>query len=75
MLINKQKIRLDFDMNMNNHIISKVENVKYLGVVSDNKLSWNSHIAQVKKTNIQSLWSSFKDKTLPCNQFLDNGIL
>ena len=51
MLIAKQKIPLDFDMNIsiNNHIISKVDNLKYLGVVLDNKLTWNSHIAQVKK--------------------------
>jgi len=51
MLITKQKIPLNFDMNINinNHIASKVDNVRYLGVVSDNKLSWNSHIAQVKK--------------------------
>ena len=51
MLITKQKIPLDFDMNIsiNNHIISKVDNLKYLGVVLDNKLTWNSHIAQAKK--------------------------
>jgi len=51
MLITKQKIPLDFDMNIsiNNHIISKVDNLKYLEVVLDNKLTWDSHIAQVKK--------------------------
>jgi len=51
MLITKQKIPLDFDMNIciNNHIISKVDNLKYLGVVLDNRLTWNSHIAQVIK--------------------------
>jgi len=51
MLIIKQKIPLDFDMNIsiNNHIISKVDNLKYLGVLLDNKLTWKSHIAQVKK--------------------------
>ena len=50
MLIIKQKIPLDFDMNINikYHIISKFDNVKYLGVVLD-KLTWNSHIPQVKK--------------------------
>jgi len=33
MLITKQKIRLDFDMkiNINNYVISQVENVKILG--------------------------------------------
>ena len=51
MLITKHKIPLDFDMNIsiNNNIISKVDNLKYLGVVLDNKITWNSHIAQVKK--------------------------
>jgi len=51
MMITKQKIPLNFDMNIsiNNHIISKVDNLKYLGVVLGNKLTWNSHIAQVKK--------------------------
>ena len=61
MLITKQKIYLDFDININIRIISKVDNVRNLGVVLDNKLCWNWHIAQVKKkTNFQSLWSSFK---------------
>jgi len=47
MLITKQKIPLDFDMkiSINNNIISKVGNLKYLGVVLENKLTWNSHIA------------------------------
>ena len=49
MLITKQEIPLDFDMNIDNHIISKVDNAEYLGVVLDNKLTWNSRIAQVKK--------------------------
>jgi len=44
MLITKQKIPLNFDMNIsiNTHIISKAD-------ILDNKLTWNSHIAQVKK--------------------------
>ena len=51
MMITKQVLPLAFDMNIsiNNHIISKDDNLKYLGVVLDNKLTWNSHIAQVKK--------------------------
>jgi len=52
MLITKQKIYLDFDININIRIISKVDNVRNLGVVLDNKLCWNSHIAQVKKKQI-----------------------
>ena len=57
MLITKQKeIPLDFDMNIsiNNQIISKADNLKYLGVVLDNKLTWNPHIAQVKKQITQA---------------------
>jgi len=56
MLITKQKIPLDFDMNISisNHIIPKVDNLKYLRVVLDNKLTWNSHIAQVKKQIFQA---------------------
>ena len=50
MLITKQKIPLDFDMNIsiNNNIISKVDYLKYLEVAL-NKLTWNSPITQVKK--------------------------
>jgi len=65
MLITKQKIPLDFDMNINNHVIHKVENVKYLRVVIDNKLSWELAHGSSKKTNIQSLWSAFHAWTLP----------
>ena len=36
------------NISINNHIISKVDDLKYLGVVLD-KLTWNLHIAQVKK--------------------------
>jgi len=62
MLITKQKIPLDFDMNIsiNNHIISKVDNLKYLGVLLDNKLTWNSHIAQVKKQISQVCGALYK---------------
>jgi len=42
---------LDFDMaiEINKQEIFKVENVKYLGIVLDDKLSWKLRIAQVKK--------------------------
>jgi len=50
------------NIKINNQVVSKVENANYLGVVLDNKLSWNLPIAHVKKkTNIQSRWRSFKD--------------
>ena len=37
------------NISINNHIISNVDNLEYLGVILDNKLTWNSHIAQVRK--------------------------
>jgi len=69
MLITKQKMSLDFDMNtdISSHVVSKVEIVKYMGVVLDNKLSWSSHIAQVKKNKYPKpveLFQSF-DITFP----------
>jgi len=73
MLITKQKIPLDFDMNIsiNNHIISKVDNLKYLGVVLDNKLTWNSHIAQVKKQISQACGASTRLRHyLPINSLI-----
>jgi len=44
-----QKITLGLDKIINNHVISQVENVKCLGEVLDNKPSWSSQMAQVKK--------------------------
>ena len=33
---------------INNHIISPEDNLNYLGVFLDNKLSWKPHVQQVK---------------------------
>jgi len=64
MLIIKQKIPLEFDMNFDiyKHIVSKVDNV-----VLDNKLSWNSHITQVKNKYPKPMELSRLRHYLPIN--------
>ena len=37
-----------FEVSINNHNISPEDNLKYLGVLLDNKLSWKPHIQKVK---------------------------
>jgi len=37
-----------FKVNINNHTITPEDNLKYLGVLLDNKLSWKTHIQKVK---------------------------
>ena len=37
-----------FKVTMNNHTISLEDNLKYLGVLPDNKLSWKPHVQKVK---------------------------
>ena len=37
-----------FKVTVNNHTISPEDNLKYLGVLLDNKLSWKPHVQKVK---------------------------
>ena len=37
-----------FKVIINNHNISPEDNLKYLGVLLDNKLSWKPHVQRVK---------------------------
>jgi len=49
MLLNSQKHNpTSFKVIINNHSISPEDNLKYLGVLLDNKLSWKSHVQKVK---------------------------
>jgi len=43
-----------FEVNINNHNISPEDNLKYLGVLYDYKLSWKSHVQKIK-LNYQEL--------------------
>jgi len=48
-----------FEFIINNRKISPEHNLKYLGVLLDNKLSWKS-CAKGKNSPIRSLWNSFQ---------------
>ena len=37
-----------FKVTINNHTISPADNLKYLDVLLDNKLSWKPHVQKVK---------------------------
>jgi len=51
MLFTKQNEYIDtnFNVQISNHLLSRTECVKYLGVIIDNKLIWKPHISLVKK--------------------------
>ena len=44
-----------FKVIINNHNISPEDNLKYLGVLLDNKLSWKPHVQKVKTQLYQEL--------------------
>jgi len=50
MLFTKQNEYIDtnFNVQINNHLLSRTECVKYFGVISDDKLIWKPHITLVK---------------------------
>jgi len=49
MLLTSRKHNLtSFKVTINNHNISPKDNLKYLGVLLDNKLSWKPHVQKVK---------------------------
>jgi len=51
MLFTKQNecINTNFNVQINNHLLSRTACVKYLGVIIDDKLIWKPHITLVKK--------------------------
>lgn len=38
-----------FNLKYNNQELPKSENIRYLGIIMDNKLSWKEHIKQVRE--------------------------
>jgi len=43
-----------FQVIINNHNISPEDNLKYLGVLLDNKLSWKPHVQRVKTQRVKT---------------------
>ena len=67
-----------FKVIINNHNISPEDNLKYLGVLLDNKLSWKPHVQKVK-TQLSSacgILSKLKHyTTLPVSKVVYNSLI
>ena len=59
MIVTKKKLDkyLNFEIKINNHVISKKECIKYLGVLIDNNLDWKHHIKQVCQKVSSGAWA------------------
>jgi len=56
MLIGPRRKRLhDFTVKINDNILSQTNNTKYLGVYTDDKLTWSDHITNLEKTISRSV--------------------
>ena len=52
----------DIDIEINNITISRVKNVKFLGVILDEKMSWKDHINYISKKISKCIAIMFKLK-------------
>ena len=57
---NKEVAIQNLQIKLNNQPIKRVENVKYLGVILDQKLSWDTHIGNVVKKMSKCMWAICK---------------
>ena len=67
MLINKNiniRINDDFELKMGNHIIERTKSYRYLGLLVDEKFSWESHINEICWKLSQVAGVIFKVRTL-----------
>jgi hypothetical protein len=61
MLIHRRKTPItNFSITLNGFQIERKEEVKYLGVIIDHRLSWKSHISYVRKKLSKCLWAVCK---------------
>jgi len=64
-----------FEVIINKHNISPEDNLKYLGVLLDNELSWKPHVQKVK-TRACGILSKLKHyKTLPILKVVYNSVI
>ena len=54
----------DIDIEINNITISRVKNVKFLGVILDEKISWKDHINYISKKISKCIAIMFKLKNI-----------
>ena len=67
MLINKNiniRVDADFELKMGNHVISRTNSYRYLGLLVDEKFSWRDHINEVCFKLSQVAGIMFKIRTL-----------
>ena len=60
----KKSLKVEQNVFINGHIIEKVENFKFLGVIIDSHLKWNDHIHHIKKKIAKGLGIMYKAKRL-----------
>lgn len=46
---NKNKLEIDLDIKIKGEKITKIDKIKYLGLIIDEKLNWESHIQKLNK--------------------------
>ena len=56
---NRLGARNSFNLLINSNIIHRSNTVKYLGVILDNKLTWQPHIDNISKKTLEMLWHGF----------------
>ena len=60
MIGNEMQNSTNFEVIVNHNNIPLTINVKYLGVILDNKLTWQLHIEQImQRKTLKSLWHDF----------------
>ena len=79
MLLTSQKHNpASFKVTINNHTISPEDNLKYLGVPLDNKLSWKPHVQSVKTqlSRVCGILSKLKHyTTIPVLKVVYNSLI
>ena len=66
----KRSIPEDIEIKINNIAISRVKQVKFLGVIMDEKLTWKDHINYISRKISKCIAIMFELKFMVCNDTL-----
>ena len=66
----KKKISDTIDIRIDNKLISEVSQCKFLGVIIDNKLSWEHHVLYIKKKISKVIGILYKSRDVLCHSQL-----